>query len=148
MVIDPSSDIGKIRLRIGDYSDLPLLPDAVISATLVEYGGNLPKAAKVCATYILGMLSHKTHRKLNTLEVWGNEQFINYKQFLLLTVKDPAFMDCSPVPISVNGETNPLMQFQETWNQNFYCGTADQQNNHLAAYSPNDGSKYGPYGGF
>lgn len=147
MILDPTSDIGKIRLRIGDYSDIPLLPDVVINSAVTDAGGNLPKAAKVCATYILGMLAHKTHRKLNTLEVWGAEAFSNYKQFLMLTIKDPAFMDISPIPYSATSESNPLLDFQKTWNRNFYAGNETQQSNATASYSPNDGSKYGPFGG-
>jgi hypothetical protein len=148
MTLDPTSDIGKIRLRIADYSDLPLLNDAVISATLADCGGNVPKAAKTCATYILGMLAHKTHRKMAQLEVWGAESFLNYSKFLLLTVSNPNFMDCSPIPYSANAESNPLLDFQRSWNQNFYAGTETQQSNSTASYSPNDGSKFGPFGGF
>lgn len=147
MALDPTSNIGKLRLRVADYSDLPLLPDSVYESTFNDNNGNLPKTAKVIATYILGMLSHKTHRKMNQLEVWGAEAFNNYRQFLLLTVKDPAFMDCSPIPYSSISETNPLIQFQESWNRNYYCGTENQQLNMSAAYSPNDGSTFGPYGG-
>lgn len=147
MILDPTSDIGKIRLRIADWSDLPLLSDAVISAAIAEANGNLPKAAKTCALYVLGMLAHKTHRKLNQLEVWGSEAYANYERFLLLTVSNPNFLDISPIPYSATSESNPLLDFQKTWNQNFYCGTETQQSNMSAAYSPNDGSKFGPFGG-
>lgn len=148
MIIDPTSDIGKLRLRVADYSDLPIFPDNVYQAVLADSGGSLPRAAKTLAGYILGALAHKTHRKLNQLEVWGAEAFENYKAFLILTTKDPSFMDISPIPYSAtSSETNPLLQFQETWNRNFYCGTSDQLNNFTAAYSPNDGSKFGPFGG-
>ena len=146
MIIDPTSNIGKLRLRVADYSDLPIYPDNVYQAVLDDCGGNLPKAAKTLAGYILGALSQRTHRRMGTLEVWSNEQFENYKAFLILTTKEPAFMDLSPIPLSVTGEANPLIQFQDTWNRNFYSGTADQHNNLSAAYSPNDGSKYGPFG--
>jgi hypothetical protein len=148
MILDPTSDIGKIRLRIADYSDLPLLSDSVIVSTLADCNGNLPKAAKICATYVLGMLAHKTHRRMATLEIWGNEAYQSYRDYLLLTVTRPEFMDLSPIPYSANAESNPLLDFQKSWNQNFVNGSEQQQNNHLAALSPNDGSKYGPFGGF
>jgi hypothetical protein len=28
-ILDPTSPIGKMRLRVGDFSDLPLMPDSV-----------------------------------------------------------------------------------------------------------------------
>jgi hypothetical protein len=84
---------------------------------------------------------------MNQLEVWGAEAFNNYKQFLMLTVKDATFMDISPIPYSATSESNPLIDFKDSWNRNFYCGTEQQQLNMTASYSPNDGSKFGPFGG-
>ena len=148
MIIDPSSPLGLVRLRIADYQDIPYLNDAVIQSTLDSTNGNVPKAAKICATYILGMLAHKTHRKMAQLEVWGSESFENYSKFLMLTINNPAYMDLSPIPYSSTGERSSLLDFQETWNRNFYAGTEAQQAHSIASYSPNDGSKYGPFGGF
>ncbi|MGZ8888044.1 MAG: hypothetical protein ACXW1D_00645 [Halobacteriota archaeon] len=99
------------------------------------------------ANYILGTLSHQTHRKMNQLEIWGAESFKNYKDFLLLTVKDPAFMDLSPIPYgAVSDDVNPIVQFQQDWNKNFYSGTESQQTAINAARSPNDGTLYGYWG--
>lgn len=148
MIIDPTSNIGKLRLRVADYSDLPIFPDSVYQSVLDDSAGNLPKAAKTIAGYILGALSHKTHRKMAQLEVWGSEAFHNYKSFLALTITSPEFMDLSPIPYSSTGERSSLIDFQETWNRNFYAGTEAQQFHSTASYSPNDGSKYGPFGGF
>jgi len=128
MAIDFSTDVGKLRLRTADISDLPYLPDSVYTQVLAEEDGNLPRAAKIIATYILGILSHKTHRKLNQLEVWGSEAFSQYKQFLLLTVTNPSFMDISPVPVNVFGDcAHPLIQFQQDWNNNYVGFTQSQQ---------------------
>lgn len=143
MPLDPTSNIGKVRLRVADYSDLPLFPDAVYQSVLDEKEGNLAATAKVMATYILGLLSQKTHRKLNQLEVWGAEAFSNYREFLLLTVKDPAFMDISPIPYSSTGDFNPILDFQANWNANFTAGTEAQQLAFNADQSPNDNSRTG-----
>lgn len=130
MTLDPTSDIGKLRLRVADYSDLPYLPDAVYQATLNDNAGNLPTTARVLATYILGMLAHKTHRRMNQLEVWGAEAFENYRKFLLLTVKDPAFMSISPIPYGASTTTlHPLLQFSKDWNLNYVAGTQSDQLN-------------------
>lgn len=128
MAIDFTTNVGRLRLRTADISDLPYLPDAVYEQVLVDENGNLPRAAKVLATYILGILSHKTHRKLNQLEVWGSEAFSQYKQFLLLTVTNPAFMDISPIPVNVGGtDLHPLIEFQKDWNANYVGGTQSEQ---------------------
>ena len=145
-VIDPSTDIGKLRLRCGDFGSLTYLPDSVYSQTLADNAGNLPNTAKICATYILGMLAFKTHRKLATLEVFGNEAFKAYKEYLVLITKDPAFMDISPIPYSSTSEFSTLQQFQSDWNNNYYSGTQSQQLAVDASVSPNDGSLYGALG--
>lgn len=147
--IDPTTNIGKIRLRIADYSDLPYLNDSTIQATLDDNGGNLPQTAKVCATYILGMLAHKTHRRLNQMEVWQGESFKNYLSFLLLTVKDPAFCSTAPIPYAATVEFNDIIDFQNNWNRSYYNGTSAQSLARIADLSPNDNSRIGGYwGGF
>lgn len=148
MALDPTTNIGKLRLRVADYSDLPYFPDAVYQSVLDDNDDNLPRSAITMATYILGMLSGKVHRKLGLqLEVWGAEAFANYKQFLLLTVKDPAFMTMAPIPYGASGTTvDPLLQFMNDWNKNYTQGTESQQLAVSGAISPNDGSLYGPLG--
>lgn len=142
--IDPSTDIGKLRLRVADYSDLVFLPDAVYSQTLEDNDNNLTKCATIIATYILGILSLKTHRKLAQLEVWGGEAFKNYKDFLLLTVTNPAFMSIAPIPYSSSStDLSAIQQFQNDWNKNYANGTQSQQLASDALNSPNDGSLYG-----
>ena len=145
-VIDPTTNIGKLRLRVADYSDLPYLPDTVYQSTLDDNDGNLTRSATVVATYILGMLSLKTHRKLQQLEVWGSEAYKNYRDFLLLTVTNPAFMNISPIPYSASGTAlHPLLQFASDWNKGFPT-TQSQQLAHDASISINDGSLYGVLG--
>jgi hypothetical protein len=118
--IDPSTNVGKIRLRIGDWRDPVFLSDDVINAALTDAGGNLPRAAQQCAQYILAVLSFSSHQKLAQLEVWGSEQFKNYQTFLRETINNPAFMSISPLPYVGGAETeHPLIAFTETWNEQF-----------------------------
>lgn len=145
MIIDPTTSLGRVRLRIADTGDLAYLCDAVIQTTLDDHGGNVLQASKTCAMYILGMLSHKTHRKLAQLEVWGNEAFAAYKDFLLLTYTRPEFMDFSPVPYSSSAEFSPILDFQKSWNKNFSRGTEAQQLAFYADISHNDNSRTGGY---
>lgn len=116
MIIDPQSPIGKIRLRVGDWADLPILPDSVIESALVDCDENIPRASSLCAQYILGMLTAKTHRKLANIEVWSNEQFANYVVFIKTTILNPHIMSVAPVPYSGYTEVNPLVSFVSEWN--------------------------------
>ena len=142
--IDASTDLGVLRLRVADYGDTPYLPDSVYTQTLTDNSNNLTKCATIIATYILGMLSMKTHRKLAQVEVWSGEAFAQYKEFLLLTVTNPAFMTIAPIPYGAAGTAlDPLLQFKNDWNRNFYTGTQSQRLAVDAAISPNDGSLYG-----
>ena len=136
--IDPSTNLGKLRLRCADFGDIPYLPDSVYTQTLLDNNNSLPVSAKICATYILGTLAFKTHRKIGLqLEVWGAEAFTAYKQYLVLIVTNPNFMDISPIPYNVNGTAlHPLMQFSKDWNLNYAQITQSQQLSWDAIGSP------------
>ena len=123
-VIDPSTPLGKVRLRIGDWQDIVILPDTVINSALTDCQDNVPRASALCAQYILATLTAKTHRKLAQLETWSNEQFENYVQFLKLTVLNPHMMATSPVPYTGGIEDHPLITFVEEWNAS-YNSTSD-----------------------
>jgi len=120
-VIDPSTSVGKIRLRTGDWADLTILSDTVINAALTECDDNIPRAAALCAQYILATLTYKTHRKMGQLETWSGEQFENYVKFLKTTILNPNMMSIAPVPyVNVDTEeAHPLIQFVEDWNSNY-----------------------------
>lgn len=148
-VIDPNTPIGMIRLRISDWSDIPYLSDSVIQAALDQNSANVPQAAKQCALYILGILSQQTDRQMGLqLAVSGSQAFRAYKEYLLLTVKDPAFMQSSaPVPFGGSTVTpESYAQFQSDWKKLYYRGSEDQQNAFGATISPNDGSLLGNFG--
>lgn len=128
-MIDVTTDIGRLRLRVADFQDIPLLPDLVYAQTLTDNGGNLPLAAKTIAMYILGSLSARTHRKLSTMEVFGSDYFKQYKEFLLLSFTNPNFMDLSPIPMDLSdGTLHPLIAFQRDWNLNFSITQSQQLN--------------------
>lgn len=123
-VIDPSTSLGKIRLRIGDWSDIPILPDSVIESALTDCGNSVPRAAQLCAQYILATLTFKTHKKLSTVEVWSGEQFDNYVKFIQTTILNPNLMSVAPIPYGFGDEENPLIAFVKSWNEEFNGVTA------------------------
>lgn len=149
MAVDPSTALGQCRLRTADFGDMPYLPDSVYLQALSDNNQNVVTASKICATYILGQLAFKTHRKMGLqLEVWGAEAFQNYKEFLLLTVTNPSFADYSPIPLQSlsEGDQNALANFISDWNRNYYNGTQSQDMALTADIGPNDGGRYGPLG--
>lgn len=130
-IIDPSTDLGKLRLRCADFGDIVFLPDSVYLQTLADNNNNVATSARICATYILGTLAFKTHRKMGlSLEVWAGEAFEQYRDFLLLTVTNPNFMDVKPLPYSASGTAlHPIQQFAKDWNLGRVGLTQDQQLN-------------------
>lgn len=134
MILDPTSNIGKVRLRVGDYSDLPYFPDDVYLSVIQDNNGNLPKAATTMATYILAMLTHETHQKLAQIEVWGAEAFQNYMAFVKGVILNPNLSSIAPIPYTPVTVDEfgcpvevPLIQFQRDWNKNYANGTQSQQ---------------------
>jgi len=130
MVIDPTTNIGKMRLRLGDYTDLPIFGDEVYQSALDDCNGNLPQACKLVAQYILATLTGQTHQKLAQVEVYGREWFISYKEYIKLTILNPNFMQAIPPPFGVT-EPLPLADFQSDWN--LLYGVTEAQQNHALA---------------
>lgn len=123
-VLDPTSPLGKVRLKIGDWQDLVILPDAVIQSTLDDTNNNVNRAAQTCGMYILGILSGKTHKKLAQLEVWGSDRFAQYMKYLTMLVNDPNFSGVCPIPY--NGDSNQVNPFQvlhDDWVAGYIPGT-------------------------
>lgn len=124
MALDPTTPIGKVRLRIGDWSDLPILPDAVIASALEDCQNNVVRAASLSAQYVLATLTAKTHKKLSQIEVWSSEQFDNYVKFLKLTVLNPHLASVAPVPyVGERDLEHPLQTFMDEWKAGYSPGT-------------------------
>jgi hypothetical protein len=138
-ILDPTTPIGKMRLRVGDYSDLPLMPDEVYQSALDDSNQSVPKASVLVAGYILAMLTGQTHQKLSQIEVFGAEWFRNYLAFVKATILNPNFMEILPMPYvaQIKNECGeivelPLVQFQKDWNAN-YVSTTQSQDMHMTA---------------
>lgn len=123
MTLDPSTPLGKVRLRVGDWSDIPILPDTVINSALSDCQNNVPRASALCAQYILATLTAKTHKKLSQVELWSSEQFDNYVKFLQMTILNPHVMAVAPVPyIGERDQEHPLQVFIESWQAGYTPG--------------------------
>lgn len=125
--LDLSNPIDQIRLRVGDYLDLQHLPDSAYQHALDQTTNNVPRATILCAQWILAQLAFGAHRKLAQLEIYGNQMFDQYKQYLVLLIKDPTISQICPIPYSAGTEvTNPLIAFTEDWNANYSGGTQSE----------------------
>lgn len=136
MVLDLSQNEDKIRLRVGDYNDIPLLPTSVYTATLADNNNNVNKCVPIIATYILALFAQKSHSKLSYIEVWGSEVYDNYKDWLLKVVLNPMMNQSSPIPYTGASSTttkNPLIQFVEDWENSYQKPTQSEDLNNIAA---------------
>lgn len=126
--LDLSSDISKLRLRVGDWRDPVILPDEVYQDALDQNNDNLNRSAILCAQYILATLSFGTRSKFQYIESYDNQAFDQYRKFLLDTVNNPAFMTYNPIAYGGDtSETNPLIQFAKSWNAGYTNGTAAEE---------------------
>lgn len=144
-IIDPATNLGRLRLKISDWGDIPILPDSVYQQTLLDTNDNLQQSTVILGSYILGILSQRTHRKLAQMEVWSDAQFSQYLIYLNMIVKDPSFMGISPIPYSSAADFSPILDFQANWNKGF-VQTEAQQLAFDADLSPNDNTRTGVYG--
>ena len=135
-VIDPSTNIGKLRLRLADWRDIQWLPDAVYQQTLDDTSNNLTASTRVLAQYILAILSQGTRSKLGILESYDNQAFEQYRQFIIDTVSNPAIMNINPIAIQCGDTTqpNPLIDFQDIWNAGYVSGTVNQDMQEFAGH--------------
>lgn len=92
MVLDPvNSAVDRVRLACSDTDDLPFLTNDVIQYYLTKNNSNESTATKECALVILGVLARNSgYDKINTLISEGKNAYINYKDYLLMIVKDPS----------------------------------------------------------
>lgn len=142
-VIDPTTNLGKLRLKVGDITDLQLLPDSVYTQTLVDTNNNLTQSTGIIAGYILAILSQQTHQKLVQIEVFGNQWFEQYVTFIKLVVLNPNLSQIAPVPYAAGVDTqNPLTQFTDDWYANYAQGTQSQRLHDDAALP----TSYTPWG--
>ena len=123
-LIDINSPIGLLRMRCGDVRDIPILPDEVYSQALAEKNGNMKSAAILCGNYILAQLAFDGQQQMGIITVYGNHVFQQYKEYLMLMVKDPGLSEISPIPYSGDGGVSPLVRFTKNWHrrQAGYCG--------------------------
>lgn len=115
-IIDLNSPIGLLRYRCGDFLDgAQQLPDEVYQSALDEKNGNMRAAAILCCQYILAGLAFSTQQKMGVIEVYGQQAYQQYRDYLMLIVKDPNFSGISPIPYGGDGSESPIVSFSKDW---------------------------------
>lgn len=137
-IIDPTTDVGKLRLRLGDWNDVEWLPDVVYEQTLADCGNNLRKAAGLLAQYILAILTRSTRSRLVQIESYDNQQFEQYRRFIIDTVSNPAIMNIAPIAFATGDTENMLVNFQSLWNAGYLSGTVEDEKELWASIYPGD----------
>lgn len=79
--LDLSTAVDRVRLTIGDTSDMEWLSDTEIEYALSSNNNNENAAAKQCAQFILARMAYSGHERLDKLEFWG-DAFDKYMRFL------------------------------------------------------------------
>lgn len=120
-ILDPSDPISMLRLRCGDVRDIPLLPDEVYQSALSEKNGNMKAAAILCSQYILAQLAFDSQSRLGVIEVYGNQVFQQYKEYLVMVTKNPDFASISPIPYSGDNGLTPIIEFKKHWDREYDC---------------------------
>jgi hypothetical protein len=116
-IIDINSPVGLLRMRCGDTRDIPILPDEVYEKAFADKGGNLRSAAILCGNYILAQLAFDSQQRMGVIEVYGNQVFQQYKEYLTMMVKDPSMSEISPIPYSGDGTQSPIVKFEKNWHR-------------------------------
>lgn len=89
--LDLTEAVSRIRLAVGDVTDLPYLSDDTYQYCLDQNTGNESAATRMAAQLILAQLSYGSHQKIGQVEVWGTEAFANYLKFIKQVISNPAY---------------------------------------------------------
>ena len=81
-VIDYTTNVGKVRLRIGDSLDLQIFPDSIYEDVLTANSDNVTATAREMAFMILAQLTQNTRSRLDRIETYGQQAFDNYLKFI------------------------------------------------------------------
>lgn len=84
-----TNKIDELRLTVGDtWDDLEMLTDADYQYFL-DSAGSFSRAVMDAARAVLFKLTRFTRERTGDIDVYGNEWFKNYKDALMLVIKNP-----------------------------------------------------------
>lgn len=89
MALDLSSPVDRIRLLLGDWQDVEILPDVVYEYALTKHSNNERGAAVEVAYNILAVLAQNTHSRIDRIEMYGNQAFEQHLRFIKEFIRSP-----------------------------------------------------------
>lgn len=97
---DPSNVVDRLRMVVGDTDDVnEYLSDQWYLYYLEKNTNNETRSAIDAAKSILARFTSNTREKVDQVEVYGNEMFENYLEWLKNFIENPAISGLrSPVP--------------------------------------------------
>lgn len=88
--IDPTVATDRIKLAVGDVSDIPYLTEEIYQYCLDIQNNNEPAATRMAAQMILAQLAYGSHQRLDKIEQWGSESFNNYLTYIKQVISNPS----------------------------------------------------------
>lgn|SRR5690554_1331333 len=124
---DPVNNVlDRLRLITGDTDPVyEFLDDATYQYVLDKNSGNEKQAAMEAAKYILANITRYTRERTGDIEVYGNEFFKNYRDYLLELVNNPNFSNILPMPYAGGISKKDMLENDENIDNNrpaFYRG--------------------------
>lgn len=97
---DPANNaIDRVRLMVGDTDPAyEFLDDTTYQYLLDKHSQNEKQAALEAARYILSYIARFTRERTGDIEVYGNEFFKNYRDWLLELINNPNFGTINAMP--------------------------------------------------
>ena len=120
-MLDPTSNIGKVRLRVGDYQDYPMqfFPDSVYQTALDDSDNSVTRAARTVGYYILALMTQTSNVTLGVLAIYDGDTAKAYTEYLKMMIKDSTFNGLCPIPYFGGADTpNPVVEWNNTWKCN------------------------------
>lgn len=83
MALDFTKAVDRVRLTVGDTTELPIFPDALYQQVLDKNSGDEKATSLEMAQYIFGYISqHGFREQSGTYQVYGREWLQSYMDFL------------------------------------------------------------------
>lgn len=97
---DPAnSATDRVRLNVGDTDpNYEFLDDTTYQYLLNKHNNNEKQATLEAAKYILAFIARYTRERTGDIEVYGNEFFKNYRDWLLELINNPNFSNILAKP--------------------------------------------------
>ena len=112
---DPNNPIDRVRIRVGDTDPLnEYVTDTWYSYYLTENNNNETLTAIDIAKLIIVQFTGSTREKVDQVEIWGNDKFDNYLEWLKDFIENPSLSGLgSPSPYASGISISDMDSYKE-----------------------------------